>query len=56
MYIEYVGIRKAAQILAVNISTLRKWEKAGKIMPLRTPGGHRRYTEAQLQEFLRGRT
>lgn len=48
----FIGIRKAAELLAVDITTLRRWEKAGKLIPLRTPGGHRRYTETQLVHFL----
>ena len=35
--------------LGVSISTLRRWEKEGKIQAERTPHGHRRYDLAQLQ-------
>ncbi|MBT9141398.1 MAG: hypothetical protein DDT30_01990 [Dehalococcoidia bacterium] len=32
-----------AKILNVRPETLRRWEREGKLVPLRTPGGHRRY-------------
>jgi excisionase family DNA binding protein len=50
-----IDIRRAAEILGVDITTLRRWEKNGKLIPSRTPGGHRRYTESQLTELLRGK-
>ena len=31
------------QILQVSEKTLREWHKAGKVVALRTPAGHRRY-------------
>ncbi len=43
-----VGIREAAQALGVSISTLRRWEREGKLIPEHTPGGHRRYDLAKL--------
>lgn len=44
-----VSIGQAAKALGVSISTLRRWEKEGKIQAERTPHGHRRYDLAQLQ-------
>jgi putative resolvase len=43
-----VSIGQAAKALGVSISTLRRWEKEGKIQPERTPHGHRRYDLVQL--------
>ena len=37
------GIGKFADMLGVSISTLRRLEREGKIMPGRTPGGQRRW-------------
>ena len=34
-------------------STLRQWESQGLISPIRTPGGHRRYTDAMLQNVAK---
>lgn len=42
------SITEAAKFLGVDISTLRRWEDAGKIKPERTPGGHRRYDKDML--------
>jgi len=44
-----VSINKAAKILGVSISTLRRWELDGKITSERTTGKHRRYDLAKLQ-------
>lgn len=40
---ELVTIKEAAEILGVHPQTLRRWEREGKIKPVRTAGGHRRY-------------
>ena len=46
-------IGEAAKALGVSISTLRRWQKKGKLEPVLTPGGHRRYDMSKLlpQEF-----
>ena len=44
-----VSIGPAAEALGVSISTLRRWEANGKIIPGRTTSGHRRYDLAKLQ-------
>ncbi|MBK1986738.1 IS607 family transposase [Sphaerospermopsis aphanizomenoides BCCUSP55] len=41
-------ISEAAKLKGVSVSTLRRWELEGKIIPERTPNGHRRYDLAQL--------
>src|SRR5258708_1357263 len=38
-----VKISDAAEMVGVSIDTLRRWEKEGKISPIRTPGGTRLY-------------
>ena len=40
---ELISISKASTILGVSQKTLRVWEKEGKITPIYTPNGHRRY-------------
>lgn len=47
-----LNIREAAERCRVRIETLRNWEAKGKIIPLRTPGKHRRYTEEMLEKVL----
>ena len=44
-----LSIGEAAKLLGVHKTTLRRWEDAGKINPVRTPGGQRRYTLRDLQ-------
>ncbi len=46
-----LSIQEAARILKVSEKTLRRWEDRGILEPLRTLGGHRRYSYLQLQEF-----
>ncbi len=44
--------REAASYLRVSLSTLNRIERRGLLKPLRTPGGHRRYTLDMLNECL----
>lgn len=44
----FVGIGEAARALGVSITTLRRWEAAGKLEAEHTAGGHRRYDLAKL--------
>ncbi len=51
----FVSIGEAAQALGVSITTLRRWEREGKLTPEHTVGGHRRYDLAKLYpERFRG--
>ena len=47
-----VSIKETAEYLNVSQDTLRKWDKANKLKPLKTAGGHRRYDTDSLDEFL----
>ena len=47
-----LSIKETAAYLNVSQDTLRKWDRAGKLRPLKTPGGHRRYDTDMLGEFL----
>jgi hypothetical protein len=44
--------KEAARFLHISLFTLNKIERQGSIVPFRTPGGHRRYSMAMLQEYL----
>jgi excisionase family DNA binding protein len=44
----WLSIQAACELLGVDQSTLRRWSDAGKVPVFRTPGGHRRYAEADL--------
>ena len=43
----------AAVILNVDISTVKKWADEGKIKAFKTPGGHRRISRGDLEDFAR---
>lgn len=42
-------ISEAADLLSVSTSSLRRWEREGRVTPDRTPGGDRRYTAEQIE-------
>ena len=42
----------AADYLGISITTLNRMTKEGKLVPYRTPGGHRRYSLTMLDEYL----
>ena len=44
--------KEAASYLRISLFTLRKIEQQGLIVPYRTPGGHRRYSQEALNEYL----
>lgn len=43
-----ISISEAAKLKGVSVSTLRRWEAEGKLVPERTASGHRRYDIAKL--------
>ena len=46
------SISQAAETLGVSVPTLRSWERRyGMVVPQRTPGGHRRYTEEDIDRL-----
>ncbi|TSC86347.1 MAG: hypothetical protein G01um10147_870, partial [Microgenomates group bacterium Gr01-1014_7] len=44
-------IGQASKLLGVSIDTLRRWEKAGKLKTIRTPGGTRLYPLDSLRKL-----
>ena len=48
----WLSIHAACALLGVDQSTLRRWSDAGKVPVFRTPGGHRRYAEADLRTLI----
>ncbi len=44
--------REAAKYLRVSQFTLDRIERAGGLVPYRTPGGHRRYNVRMLNKYL----
>ena len=48
--------QQAATYLGISLYTLKKIEYAGYFKPYRTPGGHRRYSQQMLDEYLKKST
>ena len=49
---KWLSINAACAYLGVDQSTLRRWSDNGKVPVFRTPGGHRRYAEADLRALV----
>ena len=47
---------EVAALLRVDPKTVTRWAKRGKFGSIRTLGGHRRYSEAEIRAFLAGTT
>lgn len=43
---------QAARYLGVSLSTIRRWSDTGHLRAFRTPGGQRRFSQDQLDDFL----
>lgn len=51
---DYLTVGKAAATLGVSRSTLRNWDKAGKLKPYRHPvNGYRLYNRDELDALLK---
>lgn len=50
---DYLTVSEAASTLGVSRSTLRNWDKAGKLKPYRHPlNGYRLYNRHELEALL----
>ena len=50
----WVRVQRAADLLGVSASTVRRWADSGKIACQRTPGGQRRFSRDDLERALSG--
>jgi excisionase family DNA binding protein len=46
--------QQVAQMFRVDPKTVTRWANAGQLTAIRTPGGHRRYREAEIRALLAG--
>ncbi len=45
---------EVAMLFRVDPKTVTRWAASGRISSIRTPGGHRRFREAEVRELLEG--
>jgi excisionase family DNA binding protein len=45
-------ISQVARLIGVSIPTIRRWDREGKLFPIRTAGGHRRYRLEDVQDWV----
>jgi MerR family transcriptional regulator, copper efflux regulator len=51
---DYLKIKQAAEFLGVSTTTLRNWERSGKLIAYRHPlNGYRLYHRSDLEDVLR---
>jgi len=43
---------QAAEALGVSLGTVRRWSDMGYLASYRTPGGQRRFSAEQIEQFL----
>lgn len=49
---EWLTLSEASKLLSVHPATLRQWSDEGKVRIFRTPGGHRRFSRADIERML----
>jgi excisionase family DNA binding protein len=52
----YLLPSEVADLLHVSPKTIRRWAKEGRLPFLRTLGGHRRYSEAEIRQLIADNT
>ena len=50
---KWLSLQEAADQLGVHFTTVRRWVDQGAIPTLLTPGGHRRFSPEDLEDFAR---
>lgn len=45
-------IKEVSEILNVSYDSLRRWDKSGKLPSIKTGGGHRRYLQSSINEYM----
>jgi excisionase family DNA binding protein len=49
----FMNVGGAAEYVGVSAASLRKWSDEGILPVYRTPGGQRRFAQADLDDFMR---
>ena len=45
-------IKEVQKMLNVSKTTLQRWDNNGKLIAVRTEGGHRRYKESDINKLM----
>lgn len=53
--IDWLSLGPASRLVGVDPDTLRRWADAGRVRAFSTPGGHRRFSRADLDRVVAGR-
>lgn len=51
-FVDLLKPREVADLFGVRTTTIALWARKGKLTPLRTPGGHRRYSLQEIRRIL----
>jgi predicted site-specific integrase-resolvase len=54
--LELMTPAEVSHAFGVDPRTITRWRKAGKLLVIKTPGGHRRYFRLQVDAMRQGRT
>ena len=49
---ELLTPREVAELFGVRTTTIARWARDGRLTPLWTPGGHRRYSRADVRALI----
>jgi len=53
---KYLNSVEAANILGVNVSTIKRWTDSGRLKCVKTAGGHRKFLMKHLNEYLKSQS
>ena len=49
----YLNSKDVAEVLGINISTLKRWTENGTIECTKTAGGHRKFTMQHVRDYYK---
>ena len=53
---QFLTTQEFAEAIGVHVQTIRKWDKTEVLKPHHTtPGGHRLYSQEQVQNYFNGK-
>jgi excisionase family DNA binding protein len=52
----YLNSIEAANLLGINVSTIKRWTDSGKLNCIKSAGGHRKFLMKHINEYLRNQT